>query len=122
MENNNDLSSNWSSGGNTTGMGKALDGASLSQTLGIVGLCISVILGCLGCGLVGFILSIVAFFKGKSAVATYEANPSEYTEQSYKQAKTGKLLGLIGLILGIVVIIMSIFLFATGMLAEMMKK
>jgi hypothetical protein len=118
---NNETNSNWQAPNNATGMGMGqdLEGANLSMILGIVGLFLSL---CAGCGLIGFILSIIAWVKGKKAVATYEGNPTAYSEKSFKQAKAGKILGLIGLILGIVVIFIFIVLIATGMLAEMMKK
>lgn len=99
--------------------GQDIPGANASMILGIVGLFLSL---CAGCGLVGFILSIIAFIKGKSAVGMYELNPSVYSEKSFKQAKAGKILGLIGLILGIVVIIILILLIVTGMLAETLDK
>ncbi len=108
MENNNENTggANWTPPAGSIGGGAAeLDGASASQIMGIIGLVLSL---CTGCGIVGFVLSIIAFVKGKNAVAAYEANPSGYSEKSYKQAKTGKLLGIIGLILGIVVIALGI--------------
>jgi hypothetical protein len=107
MENNNENtgSTNWTPPSGGMGGTAELDGANASQIMGIIGLVLSL---CLGCGLVGFILSIIAFVKGKAAVAIYEANPSGYSEKSFKQAKTGKLLGLIGIILGIIVIALGI--------------
>jgi uncharacterized membrane protein len=116
MENN--QHSNWSTP-NTSGMGMEQDipGANSSMILGIVGLFLSL---CAGCGLIGFIISIVAFVKGKNAVSEYEANPTAYAQKSFQQAKAGKILGLIGLILGIIVIGLVIILLITGMLADAM--
>lgn len=89
----------------TFGRLQELPGANTSMLLGIFGLVLSL---CLGCGIVGFILSIIAFTKGKKGEDLFDANPMQYSESSYKQAKAGKVLGLIGLILGIIVIIIFI--------------
>ena len=112
MENNNENSGNtsWIPPGNTGG--GELPGAKASQIMGIIGLVLSF---CFGCGLIGLILSILAFSKGKSAVATYESNPGGYLESDYKKAKTGKLLGLIGIALAVIVIILGIIYYAAGM-------
>lgn len=92
---------NWTQPSQIYGYTQELPNATLSMILGIVGLALSL---CFGCGLVGFILSIIAFVKGKKAVKEYENNPTIYSEKLYGQAKAGKIIGLIGLILGIIVI------------------
>ena len=51
-------------------------------------------------GLLSLILGIIAFRKGKDAIAEYEVNPGMYTKKSFNRAKTGKTTGLIGLIVG----------------------
>lgn len=114
----NELSQNWKTGTNFSGIKTDVPGGIASLVMGIIGLFLSL---CTGCGIIGFILSIIAFVKGKGAVKLYESNPSLYNEQSYNQAKAGKVLGLIGLILGILVIFLLILLLITGALAEMMK-
>ena len=101
MENNTQNNSNW----NTHDIGKDLPNASTSMALGIIGLIVSIILGC---SPVGFVLSIIAFVKGKKAMKEYDNNPGMYTSSSYGQAKAGKITGLIGLILGLAVIALVI--------------
>ena len=72
--------------------------AKASQIMGIL----SVVLTCCGFAVVAFILGILGMNKGRKAVRMYEMNPGYYTLRSYNQAKTGKLMGTIGLVLGIV--------------------
>lgn len=49
-------------------------------------------------GLVGIILGIIAISLSGSAIKTYEASPEKYTEASYKNAKAGKICGIIGIV------------------------
>lgn len=113
---------NWSTGNTGLAQGnQELKGGQPSLILGIIGLVLS-LLTCGYCSFIGFILSIIAFVKGKSAIREYEANPSLYAESGYKNAKTGKVLGLIGLILGIIVIVIFTILLATGVLMEIMRE
>ena len=75
--------------------------AKASQIMGIL----SVVSTCCGFAIVAFILGILGMNKGRKAVRMYEMNPGYYTRRSYNQAKTGKLMGTIGLVLGIVPLI-----------------
>ena len=56
--------------------------------------------------LIGIILNIIAISLGSGAVNRYNAEPGKYTESSLSQAKTGKVLGIIGLgLFGLVLLI-----------------
>lgn len=112
---------NWNTGNTNFAQGnQELKGGQPSLILGIIGLVLS-LLTCGYCGFIGFILSIIAFVKGKNAVVEYESNPGAYAEQGYKNAKTGKVLGLIGIIIGVLAIIGFIIIMVTGIGMEMMK-
>jgi|GEM_PF-2555655 hypothetical protein len=76
-----------------------LPNSSAALTLGIIGLVFSL-------GLIGIILNIIAISLGSGAVNRYNAEPGKYTESSLSQAKTGKVLGIIGLgLFGLVLLI-----------------
>lgn len=112
MEENTPGNSNW----NQTSVGwsnKDLPDSTASFILGIVGLVLSV---CLGCGIVGFILSILAMVKGNKMVKLYEANPGVYSNESFKNAKTGRVLGIIGFVLGVVVMVILIVFFGSAIM------
>jgi hypothetical protein len=91
-----------------------LKDAKLTKTLGIL----SVVLVCCNGGVITIVLGILAISKGKSAIQEYESNPAKYTLRSYNQVKSGKSLGIIGLILSglhlIVLVIYFILVFAIG--------
>ena len=55
---------------------------------------------CLAAGLVGITLGILAIVLGNKAIILYEANPDQYTQQSYKNTKAGRVCGIIGLSVG----------------------
>ncbi len=91
-----------------------LPDATLSLTLGIIGLVLSIFVGC---GIVGFFFSIFAFTKGRAAEREFQASPGMYTDSSHTLAKIGKILGLIGIIfggLGILLILVIIVMVIVG--------
>jgi hypothetical protein len=55
---------------------------------------------CLPSGIVGITLGILAIVLGKKALAEYSQNQGLYTEQSFKNAKAGRICGIIGICLG----------------------
>lgn len=113
---------NWNTANTNFAQGnQELKGGQPSLIMGIIGLVLS-LLTCGYCSFIGFILSIIAFIKGRNAIKEYEANPGMFAEAGYKNAKTGKVLGLIGIILGVIVIVIFTILLATGLLLEMMKE
>ena len=82
-----------------------LKNAKKSQIMGII----SLICACLCCcGMLTPIFGFLSYSWGKKAVNIYESNPELYTEKSYKQAKTGKITGLIAGILGSIGFVLSI--------------
>jgi hypothetical protein len=63
-------------------------------------------------GVVGLILAIIAVVLASSANKTYLLNPGNYTENSYKNLKAGKICAWIGLGLAILAIAYFIFIIA----------
>ncbi len=55
---------------------------------------------CLAAGLVGITLGILAIVLGNKAIKMYQENPGMFTESSFKNAKAGKVCGIIGLSIG----------------------
>lgn len=55
---------------------------------------------CLASGIIGITLGILALVLGNKAIKEYEENPQKYTEKSYKNAKSGRVCGIVGLSLG----------------------
>ena len=106
MENNNDNTgnTNWTPPATGTGTqgGQELPNAKSGFTMGLVGLIMSFFCCCGLISIVGLVLSIMGFMKTKEAIQLYESNPGMYDEASYKKAKTGKTLALIGLIIAAV--------------------
>lgn len=85
--------------------------ASSSQTLGIVGLIVSLIC----CPLIGIILGIIAISKASTAKNMLGYEPSE--------AKTGRVCGIIAIVLGALSMISSIIIYVVymAMIMEMME-
>lgn len=60
-------------------------------------------------GLIGLVLGIISVTMGSKALKEYNLNPSKYTVASYKNAKAGRICGIIGLsLLGFVLVIMLV--------------
>ncbi len=79
-----------------------LPNSGAALTLGILGLIFSL-------GLIGIILNILAIALGAGAVNRFKAEPGRYTENSLSQAKSGKVLGIIGLgVFGLVLLLIII--------------
>ena len=55
---------------------------------------------CLAAGIIGITLGILALILGNKAINEYQDNPNNYTLKSYKNAKAGRICGIIGLSLG----------------------
>lgn len=69
--------------------------------LGIV----SIVLSCC-CSIFGSILGIVGLVLAKNATKLYNENPNQY--DGFNNVKTGKILNIIGIILGLVMVIVTI--------------
>ena len=64
------------------------------------------IVGCCCYGIVGLIFGIIAVVMAKKATDIYNANPEMYT--GYQNVKAGKIMGIIGIVLGVLVLIANI--------------
>jgi UPF0716 family protein affecting phage T7 exclusion len=87
--------------------------AKTAQILGVVSIVLVFCTCCYG----GFIAAILGFFamsKANKAIAEYNANPEEYTAKSFNQAKSAKILGLIGGILGVLALLYIVFALIFG--------
>jgi hypothetical protein len=91
-----------------------LNGAQTAQIMGIFSVFLLFFICCGAFAilpeLLSLILGIIAFRKGKQAIAEYEANPGMYTKKSFNQAKTAKTTGLISSIV-VVLMILSVSVF-----------
>jgi hypothetical protein len=58
--------------------------------------------------IITLIFGIIAMGSGKKAIAEFEANPGKYKPSSLGLAKTGKILGLVGMILSIIFLIIGV--------------
>lgn len=113
MEENNQNtgSTNWS---NPSQGQVDLPNSTASMVLGIISLVCCVILLCCYGFMPGLITSVIGLALGVSALKTYNSDPSLYTEKSYKNAKAGKLMSLISLIICAVLILAFIILIVMG--------
>ncbi|MGB8706130.1 MAG: CCC motif membrane protein [Gillisia sp.] len=75
-----------------------LPNSTLILVLGILSL-----IGCCCYGIIGMILGIVAVILANQATKTYYANPEIYI--GYQNVKAGKIMGIIGIVLGTVALI-----------------
>ena len=69
------------------------------------------IVTCCCYGVIGLIFGIIAMVLAKKATALYAENPEEYT--GFSNVKTGKILAIIGIILNVLYLGYTIFLFST---------
>lgn len=69
--------------------------------LGILGVVFSFVL-------IGIVLNVIAISMGAQAISKYETEPNKYTEQSFEYAKNGRILGVVGI--GLVVVVLSILI------------
>lgn len=80
-----------------------------NSTLILVFGIISIVTCC--CYGLGLVFGIVALVMAGTATKTYMANPELYT--GYQNVKTGKILGIIGIILSAIYLVYTIYLFST---------
>ncbi|MCX2433048.1 MULTISPECIES: CCC motif membrane protein [unclassified Pedobacter] len=86
--------------GGGMGMGQQnLPNATAALVLGIIA-----IPACCFYGIFGLIFGIIAWILGAGDVKKYQLNPTLYTESSYKNAKAGKICGMIATILSVLFI------------------
>ncbi|TKC04795.1 DUF4190 domain-containing protein [Pedobacter polaris] len=97
-------------------MQQSLPNATAVLVLGIV----SIVLCCCY-GILGLIPAIIALVLSKKDKALYAANPTLYTEGSFKNLNAGRVCAIIGLVLNILTLIyyaVIIIMFGTGMLSD----
>lgn len=110
MENNNTIQ-NQSSAGHQA----PLPNSTLVLIFGIL----SIVL-CWCMGLVGVILGIIALVLANKDIALYRTKPESYTESSYNNLKTGKIIAIIGLILsGLYLVFLFIYVVILGAAASL---
>lgn len=78
--------------------------ATLILVLGIV----SIVLSC--CNALGIIPGIIAIIMAGKAKRIYESNPLAYTPSSIKNVKAGRITGIVGTVIGLLVILAVIAL------------
>ncbi|UFH33227.1 DUF4190 domain-containing protein [Chryseobacterium sp. C-71] len=81
-----------------------------AQTVLILGI-VSIVGTCCCTGLVGIICGLIGLNKYKSDKLLYDQNPSEYSD--FSNLNTGRILCIIGLVLGAIQLIYTIFILAT---------
>ncbi len=67
------------------------------------------------CGVIGLVMSIIAFNQAKKAMTLYESNPDGYLASSYSNQKTAKTIGLIAIILNAIGVVLTIVYFGAIM-------
>jgi hypothetical protein len=82
-----------------------LPNATASLVLGILA-----IPACCFYGIFGLIFGVIAWILGAGDMKKYQLNPSLYTESSYKNAKAGKICGMIATILSALMVVMFILI------------
>lgn len=90
-----------------------------SFVLGILALVSSVVLCCCYGYILGIILSIIGLILGINAKNNFQLNPDKYTEKSYRKAKMGITLNIIGLITSIIVTIILFTLIYMGFTGQL---
>ncbi|QIL42628.1 hypothetical protein G7074_13305 [Pedobacter sp. HDW13] len=63
-------------------------------------------------GIFGLIFGVIAWVLGGGDVKKYQLNPTLYTESSYKNAKAGKICGMIATILSLLFIVFVVLIVA----------
>jgi hypothetical protein len=96
--------------------------AMLPNSTGVLVLGILSIVFCLCYGFIGLILGIIAVVLGSKGMTLYNANPTAYTQASYNNLKAGRICGIIGLILSILMIIgVIVYAIAVGTMISAMR-
>ncbi|HBR55466.1 MAG TPA: DUF4190 domain-containing protein [Flavobacteriaceae bacterium] len=83
-----------------------LPNATLILVFGIIS-----IVTCCCYGVLGLIFGIIAMVMANKATTLYMANPEQYS--GYQNVKTGKILAIIGIILNVIYLCYTIYLFST---------
>ncbi|MCD6067665.1 MAG: hypothetical protein K0S33_2491 [Bacteroidetes bacterium] len=91
------------------GAGIPPGGIKIPNSVGVLvlGIC-SIFPGCICAGLIGITCSIIALVLSKKAFELYNANPSQYSEASFKNLKAGKICAIIGMCTSAAILIIYI--------------
>lgn len=103
-----------SSNFNQSGGHESLPNAAIPMVLGIVSIVASVLCCCFYGQFPGLVAAIIGMVMGNGALKKYNENPTQYSEKSYKQVKTGRMLSIIGLIVASLMIIFFIVMLVSG--------
>lgn len=90
-----------------------------SQSALILGV-ISIVTACCCNGVPGLILGIIGMMQAKKAKAIHDANPDMY--DGIKNAETGRITSIIGLVIGGLATLWLIYLISSGKYGEMMEQ
>ena len=94
------------------GMKPVLPNATAALILGILS-----IPGCCCFGVVSLVCGIIAIVLGSKAIRLYNAHPGVFTVSSYNNAKTGKICGMIGLVITLMMLLYVILVYvSTGLI------
>ncbi|AOW19571.1 CCC motif membrane protein [Urechidicola croceus] len=93
-----------------------LQGANSALILGIF----SIITACCCSGLPGLILGIIGLNSAKKAKAAADANPDAYSNIGNIEA--GRITSLIGVVLGVIFLLWTIYLVSSGQWQEQMEQ
>ncbi len=93
-----------------------LPNATASLVLGVLSISM-----CYCWGPVGLVLAIIGLSMGNKATSVYSLNPGTYSEISYKNANSGKVCCIIGIILSALSLLLTIFTWSStiGMLKNL---
>jgi len=106
MDNSENQEQNLNQGGQEPVVKYELPNATAVLILGIL----SIILFC--CFFIGLVLGIIGLYLASKDMKLYQQNPMNYTENSFKNLKIGRICAIIGLVLSVVYIAYWIISFA----------
>ncbi len=90
-----------------------------SQSALILGI-VSIITACCCYGIPGLVLGFIGINNAKKAKAIHNENPDTY--KGVKNAETGRITSIIGIVFGVLITIWLIFIISTGKYGEMMEQ
>ncbi len=83
----------------------------------VLGICSIVVCCCYG--LPGIILGIIGFIQGNKAVTVHNENPDQFN--GIGNAKAGKVMAIIGVILGVLMLAFYVYIWSNPDIAEQLK-
>jgi hypothetical protein len=101
----------FANGGRTGGNDYDRDPIPVNNATAVLVLGILSIVGSFCYGVLGLILGIIALAIAAGPTRQYRQDPQRYTDSSYSTLKAGKICGIIGLVLSLVVIVVFVLFF-----------